>query len=438
MIRLGYPAQNLSIPETTNRTLRLAGLRGVERLKSIVRENIVGLRSILHWNAERGVGLFRIGQDLIPFASHPAFPYDWASEHGGELRDAGDLACSLGIRISMHPGQYIQPASPRPDVAERGIEELRYVTRVFDLMDAEDAVTVLHMGGAYGDRPGTAARFVEAMRPHADILRYLALENDERIWTASEIVETSRALNIPAITDSFHHGLNPGGLSLREALDLSLPTWEARAARPKLHLSSQDPEKRPGAHAYLVEAGDWEALLSALDGREADVMIEAKGKEQALAVMGVRVESRRERTGSGMSIHSVEEEIRNLLENSRTVAVVGLSDDPYRPSHGVARALQKFGFRIFPVNPNLTGPVLGEKPYASVEDIPEQIDIVDVFRRSEEVVPAAESAVASRAKALWMQSGVINEEAARLAAENGLTVVMDRCLAVDCAAILGR
>ena len=286
MIRCGYPAQNLQIPETTNRTLRLASLGDVDRLKGIVRENIAGLRSILGWNAARDIGLFRIGQGLVPFASHPAFPYDWASEHGGELREAGDLARALGIRLSMHPGQYIQPASPRQDVAQRGLEELRYVTRVFDLMDAEDAVTVLHMGGAYGDRSGTAARFVEAMRTHADILSHLALENDERIWTASEVVETSRALNVPAITDTLHHSLNPGGLSLREALDLSLPTWEERRARPKLHLSSQDAEKRPGAHAYTVQAGDWEALLSALGGRDADVMVEAKGKEQALAVLG--------------------------------------------------------------------------------------------------------------------------------------------------------
>ena len=290
MMRLGYPAQNLTIPETTNRTLRMKSLRDVERLKTLIRENITGLKNILGWNAERGIGLFRIGQDLVPFASHPAFPYDWESEHGGELREAGDLARKLGVRLSMHPGQYIQPASPRPEVAERGIAELRYTARVFDLMCAHDAATVLHMGGAHGDKLGTATRFVEAMRPHVDILGYLALENDERTWTASEVVEASRALNIPAIIDSFHHGLNPGGLTLREALDLSLPTWETRAIRPKLHISSQDPDKRPGGHAYSVNARDWEELLAALGGRDADVMVEAKGKEQALAVMGVRVE----------------------------------------------------------------------------------------------------------------------------------------------------
>jgi UV DNA damage endonuclease len=189
----------------------------------------------------------------------------------------------------MHPGQYIQPASPRPEVAGRGLKELRYVAKVFDILGTGDATAVLHMGGAYGDRRGTMSRFVEAMRPHTELLRYLALENDERVWTVSEVVETGTALGVAAITDSLHHALNPGDLSLREALDLSMPTWEARTARPKLHISSQDPEKRPGAHAYSVEAGDWEMLFSALDGREADVMVEAKGKEQALVVMGINL-----------------------------------------------------------------------------------------------------------------------------------------------------
>jgi predicted CoA-binding protein len=132
------------------------------------------------------------------------------------------------------------------------------------------------------------------------------------------------------------------------------------------------------------------------------------------------------------------EEIRALLESSRTVAVVGLSERPYRTSHSIARALQDFGFEIFPVNPNLNGPVLGEEPYASVQEIGAPVDIVNVFRRSERVVPVASDAVDAGASVLWMQSGVINEEAASYARENGLTVVMDRCIMVDYASLVGN
>ena len=131
-------------------------------------------------------------------------------------------------------------------------------------------------------------------------------------------------------------------------------------------------------------------------------------------------------------------QIKDLLQGARNVAVVGLSDRPYRTSHAIARALQGFGFRIFPVNPNLSGPVLGEEPYAKVEQVLEPIDIVDVFRSSEKVMPVAQDAVAAGAKSLWMQSGVINEEAAAYAREHGLIVVMDRCIKVDYASLVGR
>jgi UV DNA damage endonuclease len=290
VIRLGYPAQNLTIPASTNRTLRLANLGDAEKVRALVWENLLGLETILRWNAEHGVNLFRIGQSLIPFASHPAFPYDWETEHGGDLREVGELARSLDIRLSMHPGQFIQPGSLNPGVSERSLAELRYVARVFDLIGSFDSVIVLHMGGAYEDRTASIARFVETMRSETGVLRYLALENDESLWTVADIVQTARSLGVPAITDAFHHGLNPGSLSLREALDLSLPTWKVRGARPKVHLSSQDPEKQTGAHAYLVGLGDWYALLDALDRRDADVMVEAKGKEHALAPLGVEIE----------------------------------------------------------------------------------------------------------------------------------------------------
>jgi UV DNA damage endonuclease len=289
MIRYGYPAQNLTLPATTNRTLRLASLADAEKVRALVWENMLGLEAIVRWNAERGIRLFRIGQGLIPFASHPAFPYDWSEEHGDDLRELGALARALGVRLSMHPGQFINPGSPNPQTAGRSLDELRYAARVFDLMGLDDAVVVLHLGGAYDDRPAAVARFVEALRAQEDILRYLALENDERIWTVDEIVGAARALGIPAILDNLHHSLNPGGLTLGEALDLALPTWEARGVRPKVHLSSQDPTKRPGAHAHFIEAEDWAAFLDALGGRETDVMVEAKGKELALPALRAAV-----------------------------------------------------------------------------------------------------------------------------------------------------
>ncbi|MEI7768711.1 MAG: CoA-binding protein [Chloroflexales bacterium] len=126
-----------------------------------------------------------------------------------------------------------------------------------------------------------------------------------------------------------------------------------------------------------------------------------------------------------------ESEIRNLLRDARTVAVVGMSDDPQRDSNGVARFLKRNGYGVIPVNPNLNSPVIGEQPYASLRDIQEQVDVVVIFRRPEFVPEIAEDAIAIGARAVWMQLGVINQPAAERTKEAGLMVVMDRCMAIE-------
>src|SRR5579872_2454753 len=122
-----------------------------------------------------------------------------------------------------------------------------------------------------------------------------------------------------------------------------------------------------------------------------------------------------------------DESLANLLRTARTIAVVGLSPKPYRASYGVSEFLQSAGYRVIPVNPKLRE-VLGEKAYESLEDIPDKVDIVDVFRRSEAVPDIVESAIRIGARAVWMQEGVVNEEAAARARAAGLLVVMDSCI----------
>jgi uncharacterized protein len=119
--------------------------------------------------------------------------------------------------------------------------------------------------------------------------------------------------------------------------------------------------------------------------------------------------------------------VTQILRDSRTIAVVGLSSRRFRPSHGVSEYLQSVGYRIIPVNPNETE-VLGEKSYAKLEDVPEKIDIVDVFRRSEFVPEIVESAIRIGARGVWMQEGVIHSEAAESARRAGLFVIMDACI----------
>lgn len=121
------------------------------------------------------------------------------------------------------------------------------------------------------------------------------------------------------------------------------------------------------------------------------------------------------------------DQIRSLLQAVKTIAVVGLSPRAERPSYRVSRAMQGFGYRIVPVRPAVTE-VLGEKAYARLSDIPFPVDLVDVFRNADEVGPIVDECIALGVKRLWLQDGVVNEEAARKARAAGITVVMDRCV----------
>ena len=119
--------------------------------------------------------------------------------------------------------------------------------------------------------------------------------------------------------------------------------------------------------------------------------------------------------------------LRDILVNTHTIAVVGITDKPDQPNHTIPAYLQAVGYRIIPVNPNLTE-ALGEKAYASVSDIPEAVDVVQIFRRSEAVPPFVEQAIAKGAKVVWMQPGIFHAEAGQRAEAAGLQVVMDTCM----------
>src|ERR1019366_3030389 len=127
----------------------------------------------------------------------------------------------------------------------------------------------------------------------------------------------------------------------------------------------------------------------------------------------------------------------NLLRNAKVIAVVGLSSRRSRPSYGVSEYMQSSGYRIIPVNPNETE-ILGEKVYPSLEDVPFPVDIVDVFRRSEQVPAIVDAAIGLGAKGIWMQEGVFHEEAAEKARAAGLEVVMDRCILKEHRKMLAR
>jgi predicted CoA-binding protein len=137
-----------------------------------------------------------------------------------------------------------------------------------------------------------------------------------------------------------------------------------------------------------------------------------------------------------MSDHTDIQTLRRLLKTHRTIAMVGLSANWYRPSYFAAKYLQEYGYRVIPVTPAYDE-ILGEKCYPTLEEIPEPVEVVDCFRRAEEIPALAKQAIKIGAKVLWMQLGIVNEDAAHMARKAGLDVVMDRCMKIEHGRLFG-
>jgi UV DNA damage endonuclease len=286
MIRhLGYACTPLDAAASSNRTCRLANATP-ERLRGLIAENLDGLLAILRYNAGLGVRLFRISSHVIPFASHPANTVPWWREFAAQLGEIGAYARDHGMRLSFHPGQHTALTSPRPEVLAAGVSELTYNARFLAACAlGPECKVILHGGGTHGDKPGAIARFAEqhAALPE-EIVRHLVLENDERCYSAADVLEMSRRTGVPVVFDALHDAILPSPhLASRAALLAAcFATWRPQDGVPKTHFSSQDPAKQSGAHAEWVDAADFARFAADTGAREFDCMLEAKGKERAL------------------------------------------------------------------------------------------------------------------------------------------------------------
>lgn len=283
---LGYACTNVTLGCTTGHTLRLANLTE-ERTAAVIAENLATLRNVLRWNVSQGIHFFRISSAIVPLASHEAFPLDWRAQFAAELADIRGFVRENGVRLSMHPGQYTVLNAPRPEVVRAAVRELEYHADFLDAVDPAQGTMTLHVGGAYGDKTAALGRFAEAFTLLSPNARgRLTLENDDRTFSAGEVLGLCEQLGVPMIFDFFHHKLNPTFATWDEnlvpLLERAVATWGERV--PKLHLSS--PRDFTTAHADYVEAVDFAQAVDALAtfGGDApyDLMLEAKLKEVAL------------------------------------------------------------------------------------------------------------------------------------------------------------
>lgn len=270
-LRLGYACVNTGLP-SSGRTVRLANATP-DRLRELIADNLEALETIMRWNAEHGIEVFRVTSNLIPFGSHPVNRIAWWDEFEERLADIGGLAG----RLSTHPGQYTVLSSANASVVDAAVAELEYHNRLLDAFGLGPAhKIVLHVG--------SPDRFEAGFDRLSDGTRSrLVLENDER-QPLSDVLRLAGRLGVPVVFDVFHHRLAPSfdGESIRELVQLTGETWGEADGRQKIHFSTQAPGKRPGAHADTIDLDAFRELVDEVRDLPLDCMLEVKDKEQSV------------------------------------------------------------------------------------------------------------------------------------------------------------
>ncbi|KAG8883643.1 hypothetical protein FRB97_006132 [Tulasnella sp. 331] len=288
--RLGYACLNTILrnakpdPIFCSRTCRIATIKekGMDFVKELGLQNARDLLKMIEWNETNKIRFMRMSSEMFPFASHAEYGYDLSFAEK-ELKEAGDLAKKYGHRLTMHPGQFTQLGSPKDAVVESSIKELQYQCEIMDRMGLDqDSVMIIHGGGVYGDKEAALARFKDnyTTKLPENVKARLVLENDELCYNLDDLMPMCEELEIPIIVDYHHDWIYPSSRPLTELIPIVNKTWEKKGIKVKQHLS----EPRPGAVTPMekrAHADRCQVLPPGLPD-DADLMIEAKDKEQAV------------------------------------------------------------------------------------------------------------------------------------------------------------
>jgi UV DNA damage endonuclease len=247
-----------------------------------VASNLACLRRILEYNVAHGLLFFRIGSDIVPFASHAVNTFPWQTHFAAEFRALGDYIKTHGMRISLHPDQFVVLNSPNPDIVQRSIAELVYQGSMLNLMGLDSTAKLqIHLGGLYGDREAAIARFIavwQTLPPEVQIR--VVVENDDRLFSLQDCLQLHAATGLPILFDNFHHECLNHGEPMAEALRLAAATWHpTRDGAMMMDYSSQSRGERKGKHVNAMEEDLFREFLQQLQGLDVDIMLEIKDKE---------------------------------------------------------------------------------------------------------------------------------------------------------------
>jgi UV DNA damage endonuclease len=292
--KLGFVASVLSEGISTSRTCRLSNATPL-RLRELIEANLDALDRVLTFLERHEILLYRITSNLIPFASHPVNSIRWWEVHAAQLAVLGRRIAALGVRVSLHPGQYTVLNSPTPQVVAASVAELHYHAQLLRALDTgPEAKIVLHVGGLYGGSEQAAMeRFCAvASELPEEVRQRLVVENDDRLFDAEEALTVARRIGVPVVFDWLHHNANPCRTPLNEVLAAIFETWTTKDGPPKVHLSSQAGDGPVGAHADFVDPADALAFFAVTPPQPFDCMLEAKEKDRALLKLRAELRTR--------------------------------------------------------------------------------------------------------------------------------------------------
>lgn len=292
-IRLGYVAIALRLKDCSpSKTVTLKNINKIpdyrdqlNRLTRISRENLVNTLRILKANYYDGIMFYRFTSRLVPLCTHPQF-MDW-NYRGAlteEFKAIGAFVKEHGIRVGLHPDHFTLLNSPKPEVQESSRRDLNYHADIIEAMGLGiSAKLIIHVGGKYQDRDLALERFKVQFRTLPEKIRErLILENDDRCYTAAEVLKLAKEVRVPMVLDLHHHQILNNGEDLAALLPEIFATWGKET--PKIHLSSPRSDKDCRSHADYVET---ETMIESLNflrkqNRDFDIMLEAKQKDLAL------------------------------------------------------------------------------------------------------------------------------------------------------------
>ncbi len=291
IVRLGYVAIALKLGKVTSSSTltyaRYSKLNTEEeklnKLKEITYSNIEDLEKILRYNIENNIHFYRLTSNLIPLATHPNVMWDYRKYFEKDFKYIGKIIRDSNMRVDSHPDQFNVINSDKDIVVENTIRNLKLQVDIFEALGCEDGKMVIHIGGASGGKEKAIKRFIDNIKKFPKSIKdRLILENDDKIFTAKDVLYICKETNIPMVLDVHHHNCKNEGEYIGDLLNEIFDTWKNEKLVPKIHFSSPRDYENDRKHSDYINVEEFSNFLDIAKkvvDKDFDVMIEAKQKD---------------------------------------------------------------------------------------------------------------------------------------------------------------